>query len=108
MYDVHSIPIHARAQQLLQIVVENQGRVCYGPTMKDFKGIVSNVTINGKIITDWKMNGIPLSDGTQLTMVLEEKTEIEEKKLQRYLDQTRGSMSFWMGSFETDCNEEAR
>jgi hypothetical protein len=53
MYYVDSIPIHVRAQQLIQIVVENQGRICYGPNTNDFKGIVSNVTIGGKLITNW-------------------------------------------------------
>ena len=114
MYDVQSIPIQVRAQQLLQIIVENQGRICYGTTLRDFKGIISNVTINRQIITQWKMNGIPFSDGKQLTSILEKKErkqEILDKKkleLQKCLDQTKGSMSFWTGSFEILCNQEAR
>jgi hypothetical protein len=114
MYYVDSISVHIRAQQLLQIVVENQGRICYGPNTNDFKGIVSNVTIGGKIITNWKMNGIPFSDGKYLTTILEEKLKKFERspsyyqKLELYLDQSKGSMSFWTGSFSTDCGQEAR
>lgn len=37
MYYVDSLPIHIRYKQLLQIVVENQGRICYGPNTNDFK-----------------------------------------------------------------------
>ena len=114
MYYVDSIPIHIRADQLLQIVVENQGRICFGPNTNDFKGIVSNVTIGGKIITNWKMNGIPFSDGKHLTTVLEEKLHKLERipshfhKLEFFLNQSKGSMSFWTGSFSTQCDEEAR
>ena len=37
MFNVDSIPISIRPKQLLQIVVENQGRICYGPNNNDFK-----------------------------------------------------------------------
>ena len=34
--------------------VENQGRINYGYGMKeDFKGVVSNVTLNGLVLTKW-------------------------------------------------------
>jgi hypothetical protein len=114
MYYVDSLPIHIRAQQLLQILVENQGRICYGPNINDFKGIVSNVTLGGKIIKNWKMEGMTFSDGKKLTKILDEKREFakahpdHQAKLDFYLTQTGGSMSLWTGTFHTKCNEEAR
>ena len=108
------IDFDGRSQQLLQIVVENQGRVCYGPTLKDFKGIVSNVTVGGKILTNWKMNGLPLSNGTKLTETLNKKRKklgksvARKSKLDLFLDLSKGSMSFWTGTFQTPCNMEAR
>ena len=114
MYNVDSMPIHIRAQQLLQILVENQGRICYGPNTNDFKGIVSNVTLGGKIVKNWKMEGMTFSDGKKLTKILDEKLELakanppHQAKLDFYLTQTGGSMSLWTGTFRTECNEEAR
>ena len=103
-----------RSEQLLQIVVENQGRVCYGPTLKDFKGIISNVTIGGNILTNWKMNGVPLSNGTKLTEILNKKRKklgkgsSRKSRLDLFLDLSKGSMTFWIGTFRTPCNTEAR
>ena len=45
MSDIYSMPISIIPGQKLQIIVENQGRICYGPNINDFKGIVSNVTL---------------------------------------------------------------
>ena len=108
------IDCYCRSQQLLQIVVENQGRVCYGTTLKDFKGILSNVTIGGKILPNWKMKGVPLSNGTRLIEILNEKRNklgksgARQNKLDLFLELTQGSMSFWTGTFQTLCNVEAR
>jgi len=114
MYNVLSIPIRIRTQQQLQIFVENQGRVCYGPNMKDFKGIVSNVTIGGKVITDWTMIGLPFSNLTKLSSVLEMIEQelsgnvLSVKSLDKFLSPTKGSMTLWTGSFRTGCSENPR
>jgi len=42
------------------ILVENQGRVGYGP-IDDPKGLLSNVTLNDQILTNWTMYPIDLS-----------------------------------------------
>merc|ERR1719334_1843035 len=43
-----------KAGDTLEILVENQGRINYGSGMEgDFKGIVSNVSLNGAILKDW-------------------------------------------------------
>ena len=52
--------------QTLSIVVENQGRICYGPELADRKGILGNVTLGGKILTGWRMTGMPLDDGAKI------------------------------------------
>lgn len=43
----------------LLILVENMGRVNYGPYMFDRKGILSSVYLNGKPIHKWKMLSVP-------------------------------------------------
>jgi len=108
MYDALSMPIRISAQQLLQIFVENQGRICYGPNMKDFKGIVSNVTIAGKVITNWTMIGLPLSNLSRLNSEIRERKVSGFKLLEKVFPSTKGSMTVWAGSFKTECNEEPR
>lgn len=43
----------------LYILVENMGRVNYGPYMYDRKGILSSVRLDGSILYNWKMLSIP-------------------------------------------------
>ncbi|VIO97720.1 Uncharacterized protein BM_BM5835 [Brugia malayi] len=47
----------ARASATLGILVENQGRQTI-PTINDFKGILTNVTLDGQIIDDWIQCGL--------------------------------------------------
>ena len=47
----------------LQLLVENLGRVDYGPTLPDQKrGIVGDVTIGTTVLHGWKMYSLPLDD----------------------------------------------
>ena len=57
--------------QTLSIVVENQGRICYGPELADRKGILGNVTLGGRILTGWRMTGMPLDDGTKILQYID-------------------------------------
>ena len=60
------------------------------------------------------MNGISFSDGNHLTDILNERLQNQRsnpsvrQKLDYYVDETKGSMTFWIGSFQMKCNEEAR
>ena len=33
------------------------GRLCYGPEMKDRKGLTQNITLGANILTDWRISG---------------------------------------------------
>lgn len=47
----------------LDILVENNGRINYGPYLTDNrKGIIGRVVVNGKEITNWKMYGFPFKN----------------------------------------------
>ncbi|OWA50338.1 Beta-galactosidase [Hypsibius exemplaris] len=50
---VHSMDIYAEAGQTLELLVQNEGRVCSGP-INDMKGILGNVSIDGNNLTDWQ------------------------------------------------------
>ena len=62
-----------------------QGRINYGPDAKDFKGIVSNVTLGGTVLTRWNMSGLALDDEKALerfarSMVKLQRTDSEAHK----------------------------
>ncbi|GBN61508.1 Beta-galactosidase, partial [Araneus ventricosus] len=55
---VESIPVQVLKGQEIEILVENQGRVCTG--QNDQKGIFQNVTLGSKVLQNWTMIPIPL------------------------------------------------
>ena len=63
---IFSLPLQILPGQKLSIVVENQGRICYGSNLADMKGIVGNVSLGEKVVTGWDMTGVPL-DGVMLS-----------------------------------------
>ena len=46
--DIYSLPLQVLQNQTLSIVVENQGRICFGADLADRKGILGNVTLGNK------------------------------------------------------------
>ncbi|EEC10856.1 beta-galactosidase precursor, putative [Ixodes scapularis] len=65
----YSVPVVVQKGENLTIIVENTGRINFGPGNKDFKGIVSNVTLGGHLLTNWTMEGVPLSTPEQLSLL---------------------------------------
>ncbi|RXK83983.1 beta-galactosidase [Filimonas effusa] len=48
--------------QTIDILVENMGRINFGPNLlKNEKGIVGNVLLNGKELLNWEMFSLPMS-----------------------------------------------
>ncbi|WP_430791867.1 beta-galactosidase [Actinoplanes sp. G11-F43] len=61
----HSLPIVVpRDGATLTLVLENAGRVNYGPGMFDPKGLLGPVTVNGAELTGWTQTPVPLDDVT--------------------------------------------
>ncbi|MFH8370924.1 beta-galactosidase family protein [Streptomyces sp. NPDC018031] len=50
-----------RAGAVLRILVENQGRVNYGPALHDRKGLVGPVALDGAPLTGWASRALPLT-----------------------------------------------
>lgn len=46
----------------LALLVENQGRVNYGPGIHDRKGLLGKVTLNGTELAGWRNRPLPLDD----------------------------------------------
>jgi len=56
--DLNNIPKDA----VLDILVENNGRINYGPYLTDNRhGITKEVTLNGKALVQWEMYGLPFA-----------------------------------------------
>ncbi|OHS93327.1 Beta-galactosidase [Tritrichomonas foetus] len=53
--------VHVDAGEL-DILVENCGRTNFGWDFVDRKGLLNNVTVNKKMVTDWTMTSIPLDN----------------------------------------------
>jgi beta-galactosidase len=60
------VEIDLPAGAMLDIVVENMGRINFGPMLvSDRKGIVGKVTLNGEELTGWEIFPLPLDDASQ-------------------------------------------
>ncbi|CAN7944875.1 unnamed protein product, partial [Ixodes hexagonus] len=60
--NVYDILVPIKKGQTLAILVENQGRVADANGNNDTKGIISNVTLSGRKLTDWTMRPILSND----------------------------------------------
>ncbi|KAH7292374.1 hypothetical protein KP509_29G065200 [Ceratopteris richardii] len=56
------LPDSAPSGSKLQILVENMGRLNYGPFLYDPKGILSSVFLDGVPLKEWKAFSIPMDD----------------------------------------------
>jgi beta-galactosidase len=52
----------------LAVLVENQGRVNYGPGIHDRKGLLGQVTVNGAELVNWSSSPLPLDSLDALTL----------------------------------------
>lgn len=59
---LHQLPITAKQNQTLSILVENQGRVNYGTNLNDFQGLLSTPNIDQTPLKSWKMTRLPFNN----------------------------------------------
>ncbi|XP_064103731.1 beta-galactosidase-like [Macrobrachium nipponense] len=100
---MYEIPIQGLQGQTLSIVVESQGRICYGPRTHDFKGITTNVTLSGFELQNWMMVPLPLTNISRLSATLSKMERIHqyENTPESQLRGTpMGGMSFYKGIIE--------
>ncbi|MEC0369185.1 glycoside hydrolase family 35 protein [Paenibacillus chibensis] len=64
------IPLEIPAEGLqLDVLVENMGRVNYGPLMRDPKGITEGIRLGNQFLYDWTIRPLPLSDLSGLSFL---------------------------------------
>ncbi|KAA8541682.1 hypothetical protein F0562_022834 [Nyssa sinensis] len=100
----------------LFVLVENMGRVNYGPYTFDRKGILSSVYLDGKLLHGWKMLSLPfhnLNEVQKISPVIRvaysEFTEIAARKKSK--DKSENSSSeptFYAGRFVVDKTEQIK
>jgi beta-galactosidase len=68
--DQRSIELDVAAGQPVDLLVENMGRINYGPRLVDErKGLLGPVRFGGKPVLDWEMYRLPLDDLSRLRFV---------------------------------------
>jgi beta-galactosidase len=60
------------ARGTLDLLVEDQGRVDYGPRTGEPKGLIGPVTVGGEPVRDWQVLPLPLTDVTPAAAALRE------------------------------------
>jgi len=58
----HVLPLPANASGTLDLLVEDLGRVDYGPRIGEPKGLIAPAQINGKLVTEWDVLPLNLDD----------------------------------------------
>ncbi len=59
-------PVHIAGADKLKILIENTGRVNYGPRIYDKKGLLQNVKIGGNEITEYDITTFPMKTVTAI------------------------------------------
>jgi beta-galactosidase len=94
---VYSMGIYVVPGQTLDILVHNEGRICYGTGINDLKGILSNVTIDKQILANWQMFPLDLPNFPSVTP-----TALGFPVRELFADVQTSISGFYSGSFEVD------
>ncbi|KAM8759396.1 beta-galactosidase isoform 2-T2 [Rhynchonycteris naso] len=60
-----TLNITGKAGATLDLLVENMGRVNYGQFINDRKGLISNLTLNSSVLTDWMIFPLDIEDAVR-------------------------------------------
>ncbi|OVA08159.1 Glycoside hydrolase [Macleaya cordata] len=100
----------------LLILVENMGRVNYGPYMYDKKGILSSVVLDGTSLHGWKMFPISFQDLSKLLKMnpivqvaaSRSATESSRKNLENHFQMISKEPVFYEGRFTIDRIDQVK
>lgn len=79
-----------KKENTLRILVDNMGRINYGPRLKDFKGITEGVRLERQFLFNWNIYTIPMNNIEKLSYESVDGKEIENDP------------TFFRGEFEVD------
>ncbi|GAB6991751.1 glycoside hydrolase family 35 protein [Paenibacillus pini] len=96
MHNVQPLKIVIPAEGAkLQILVENLGRINYGPFMNDPKGITEGVRLGNQFLYDWTIHTLPLDNVEQLIFASEQFNMQDIQGRQE-------TSTFYKGTFDVD------
>jgi len=81
----------------LDILIENMGRINYGPLIRDPKGILDGVRIDNQLQYNWTIRTLPLEPGTLASLEYKEQT-VEKQEAAA----PSGLPGFYRGCFEAE------
>jgi beta-galactosidase len=87
-----SLPARDQESQL-DILVEPQGRINFGPEMADRKGLIAPVKLGGEVLKDWEIFNLPLDD--KMLAGLQFQTGNRQSAMSN-------SPAFWRGTFKLE------
>lgn len=96
--------------KVLQILVENQGRINYA-VASDFKGIIGNATLNNTemniTLVDWTITGFTFEDTNVLNNLLTEHADnnINGLSHKKYSTLTSNGPALFQANFDIDVDE---
>ncbi|XP_031636226.1 beta-galactosidase-like isoform X2 [Contarinia nasturtii] len=99
----NSLPISAGFGKVLQILVENQGRINFD-IANDFKGIIGDVLLNDVTLKNWNITGFPFENSTQideLIAAVDQDSEMNTIKV-RTCEHLRSLPMIFHGTFDVD------
>lgn len=103
----NSLPISAGVGKVLQILVENQGRINIG-IASDFKGIIGDVLLNNGALDNWNMTGFPFENAAQIDELIksvdQESKTSNENEITTFGHLRSGPMIFH-GTFDINQDE---
>ena len=111
--EVLSMPLTVNVGDTLHILVENQGRIGYGAYARDFKGIVSNVTLGKTNLYNWTTYSMPFNDTAALLKYVDTMIDLKSSNtdvqqiIRQDLKDTKGQGSLWYGEFNVPCNQSS-
>ncbi|PIK62438.1 putative beta-galactosidase [Apostichopus japonicus] len=96
--DNHNMSINATTEgDILDIFVESQGHLNYGPNLADPKGIFGNVTLNGTVLTNWSIYSLDFD--RVMPLLLKKRTKYPYINKQKVKDDAPFQVpSFYVGT----------
>jgi beta-galactosidase len=79
----------------LDILVENMGRINYGPLLRDTKGITEGVRIDNQFQYNWTIYPLPMDQSVMDNLSFEKMTGLSTEKIER--------PAFYRGYFEAEA-----
>lgn len=103
----NSLPISAGFGSVLQILVENLGRINFD-VLDDFKGIIGDVRLNANdTLENWNITGFPFENATQIDELLafinqQTNTNVADD---RYSEHLQSGPMIFHGTFDIEQQE---